>query len=185
VEQWLREIRELNTHNPLFLELTPISNHIVEMIDSDPGHRPSAETVASWFVPSTPCCTNATSPDPFSIEMTIEEDAEDEDKVKSIYEQDIETLHKPYFNEGEEWVSRAFGLIPNILKKNSMAGGNTRLSEVLDDLILRCKDWKDSGIENSGTLLLHGTFEIPEEKRPTDRKAKTSVSQVHSSFISV
>jgi len=98
VEQWLREIRELNTHNILFLELAPMPNHIVEMIDSDPGRRPSAEMVASWFAPSTPCCTNATGPDPFSIERTIEEDAEDEDnsKAKSIYQQDIETFHSVF-----------------------------------------------------------------------------------------
>ena len=98
VEQWLREIRELNTHNLLFLELIPMPNHIVEMIDSDPGRRPSAETVASWFAPSTPCCTNATGPDLFSIERTIEEDAGDEDngKAKSIYEQDMEAIQSVF-----------------------------------------------------------------------------------------
>lgn len=171
VEQWLREIIELNIHNLLFLELTPMPNYLVEMIDSDPGRRPSAEMVASWFAPSTPCCTNAAGPDPFLIERTIEEDAEDEDnsKAKCIYEQDIETFHSAF-----QGLAKQLKMVP---------GEDARLSEVLDDLILRLKDWKDYGIENSGRLLLHGTFEIPEEERRTDREVKTPVSQVHTFFI--
>ena len=171
VEQWLREIIELNTHNLLFLELTPMTNHLVEMIDSDPGRRPSAKMVASWSAPSTPCCTNAASPDPFLIERTIEENAKDGDnsKAKCIYEQDIETFHSAF----QAWVKR-LEMVP---------GGNAGLSEVLDDLTPRLKNWKDYGIENPGRLLLHGTFEIPEEERRTDREVKTPVSQVHSSFI--
>lgn len=80
VAHWLREVEALNISNPSYIEISLVPTLCREIIHSNPYHRPSAETVITWFGAPFPCCEITNGPDPFSIDQTIE-GCEDEQNV--------------------------------------------------------------------------------------------------------
>lgn len=84
VIQWLWEINELNNCSPYFIELSPLRNSIWQMIDVNPLHRPSADTVVSWLEAPAPCCLLGTGPDPFSAESLVKETEKSEKKGRTM-----------------------------------------------------------------------------------------------------
>ncbi|KAF2807360.1 kinase-like protein [Mytilinidion resinicola] len=102
VTLWLHEVIELNKSNIHFLQLYPIPNMIIEMIDHDPERRPFAGHIASHFGLSSSCC--GAGPDDFALEKPSPELAFSERTPHSIssprsttttYQQPLREIPRP------------------------------------------------------------------------------------------
>ncbi|OCL13200.1 hypothetical protein AOQ84DRAFT_333018 [Glonium stellatum] len=74
VTEWLRELSRENLHNHFFHLLHPLPDQLAQLLELEPTRRPTAESIASWFKLSEPCCEQPSAPDALGIEDETDDD---------------------------------------------------------------------------------------------------------------